>query len=135
MSPNFAEFPGMKACFLRNFRGQSDKSKNSMGIFSEKYILNGHVWTFFWNSPFKWCLEITIHVYEDTIITLHRNRFTYYLGTQGSVVFLSERDHRLVIAWLVWLCLGPTDPHIHLPCYLHAYNTYKLNETEKLLTF
>ena len=43
VSHNFAEFPGVKACF--NFWGQSSKSEQSK-YFSEKYILSSPVSTF-----------------------------------------------------------------------------------------
>ena len=50
VSHNFAEFSGVKACFLRNFLGESDKFKNSR-IFFQKSIpsIPPHlppVWTF-----------------------------------------------------------------------------------------
>ena len=44
---NFAEFPGAKACF--------QKSKNSRGRISEKYIHHPTCLEFFWNIPMdKW---------------------------------------------------------------------------------
>ena len=48
VSHNFAEVPGVKVSFLRNFQGQGNKSKNSSVFFKNVYSqpLNSNIGVF-----------------------------------------------------------------------------------------
>ena len=72
---NFAEFPGVKFCFVSTIQGQSDKPKDSKGFFKKEY-------------PQASCLD----VFQNSLMWLTYFRYRFESSVESSTLTIFYRN-------------------------------------------